>query len=192
MSSLSWDTVKNLPMLGLILTLVSASLFGLCNVIVKQVSNIDPFTIAVFRFVGIALPASTVVIYRNEVGCSSDFSPKFKQHFFAQNPLPQGKRWVLIVRSVMGATNLIIHFYGLKHMPMADVNMISAGSPVWVVIFARIFLKEPLIMFDIINIFVTLLGILFIIKPPFIFGYDPSFILDNQYYIAGLIGNPCF
>ena len=96
------------------------------------------------------------------------------------------------MRSVMGATNLIIHFYGLKHMPMADVNMISAGSPVWVVIFARIFLKEPLIMFDIINIFVTLLGILFIIKPPFIFGYDPSFILDNQYYIAGLIGNPFF
>ena len=49
-------------------------------------------------------------------------------------------------------------------MPMADVNMISAGSPIWVVIFARIFLKEPLKVFDIINVFVTLLGILFIIR----------------------------
>ena len=87
----------------------------------------------------------------------------------------------------MGASNLIIHFYGLKHMPMADANMISAASPVWVVIFARIFLKEPLLIFDIVNIFVTLLGILFIIRPPFIFGYDPSFILDNEYYIASLI-----
>jgi len=64
----------------------------------------------------------------------------------------------------MGASNLIIHFYGLKHMPMADVNMIGAASPVWVVIFARMFLKEPVILFDIINIFVTLIGIVFIIK----------------------------
>ena len=72
-------------------------------------------------------------------------------------------------------------------MPMADVNMISAGSPIWVVIFARVFLKERLLVFDIINIFITLLGIVFIIKPPFIFGYDPSFVLDNEYYIAGVV-----
>ena len=64
----------------------------------------------------------------------------------------------------MGASNLIIFFYGLKHMPMADVNMISAGSPIWVVISARIFLKEPLLAFDILNIFITLLGIVFIIR----------------------------
>ena len=69
-----------------------------------------------------------------------------------------------MLRSVFGASNLIIHFYGLKHMPMADANMISAASPVWVVIFARMFLKEPIILFDVINIFVTLSGIVFIIK----------------------------
>ena len=77
--------------------------------------------------------------------------------------------------------------FSLKHMPMADVNMISAGSPIWVVIFARIFLKERLLVFDIINIFITLLGIVFIIKPPFIFGYDLSFEFDHQYYVAGVV-----
>ena len=81
-----------------------------------------------------------------------------------KDPFPKNKRLLLIVRSVFGASNLLIVFYGLKHMPMADVNMISAGSPIWVVIFARIFLKEPLMVFDIINVFVTLLGILFIIR----------------------------
>ena len=81
-----------------------------------------------------------------------------------KDPFPKNKRLLLIVRSVFGASNLLIIFYGLKHMPMADVNMISAGSPIWVVIFARIFLKEPLMVFDIINVFVTLLGILFIIR----------------------------
>ena len=62
---------------------------------------------------------------------------------------------------------------------MADVNMISAGSPIWVVIFARIFLKEPLAVFDIVNVFVTLLGILFIIRyypewSTLIIGRDPQ------------------
>jgi len=160
-------SAKQIPMLGLLITLVSACLFSVCNVIVKQSQDIDPFTIAVYRFLGIAMPAASIVIYRNE------------------NPLPKERRWHLLARSVMGASNLIIHFYGLKHMPMADVNMISAASPIWVVIFARLFLKEPLLVFDVCNIIVTLLGILFIIRPPFIFGYDPSFSVDGQYYLAG-------
>ena len=54
----------------------------------------DPFTIATYRFVGIALPALSIIIYRNE------------------DPFPRGKRLVLIARSVMGASNLIIFFYG--------------------------------------------------------------------------------
>ena len=49
------------------MSLLSASLFGLCNVIVKYVDSVDPFTIAVYRFLGIALPALSVVIYKNEV-----------------------------------------------------------------------------------------------------------------------------
>ena len=90
---------------------------------------------------------------------------KVSDAFLVQkDPFPNGKRLILVVRSVFGASNLIIHFYGLKHMPMADTNMISAASPIWVVIFARIFLKEPLKVFDVINVFVTLLGILFIIR----------------------------
>ena len=64
---LNWAQLKTVPCLGLMLSLVSASLFGLCNVIVKYVQAVDPFTIAVYRFLGIALPALSIVIYRNEV-----------------------------------------------------------------------------------------------------------------------------
>ena len=81
-----------MPMLGLLIALASSCLFALCNVIVQQVSgrdtiivlftssvdtsinsislqvkSVDPFTIAVYRFIGIALPALSIVIYRNEV-----------------------------------------------------------------------------------------------------------------------------
>ena len=102
----------------------------------------------------------------------------------------------------MGASNLIIHFYGLKHMPMgdtllmllsnvvfvpADANMLSAASPIWVVLLGRVFLKEKLGLVDVLNVVITLGGILLIIRPPFIFGHDPSFVFDSQYYIAAVI-----
>jgi len=163
------ERIVKLPLLGLIIAFISASLFGLCNVIVKQVKDVDPFTIGFYRFIGIGLPASSFVIYRSE------------------DPFPKGKRLLLVVRSVLGCTNLLIHFYGLKHMPIADANMISSASPIWTAIFGRIFLKEPLKCFDIFNVFTTLLGILFIIRPPFIFGYDPQFKFDTPYYIAAVI-----
>jgi len=160
---------KRVPALGLLVCLTAAALFGICNVIVKQVKDVDMFTIAFYRFMGIFFPALSVVIYRQE------------------DPFPREKRWTLLVRSVMGASNLIIFFYGLKHMPLADTNMISAGSPIWCVIFARIFLKEKLYLFDIVNVFITLLGILFILQPPFIFGYGSMASLGSDYYIAGLV-----
>ena len=38
-----------------------------------------------------------------------------------QDPFPKGKVWMLIVRSVMGASNLCVHFYGVKHMPIGGI-----------------------------------------------------------------------
>ena len=170
---------------GLLLSLLASFLFGLGNVIVKYLDNIDPFTIATFRFIGIALPALSIVIYKNEVWANINLTIQYSILCIClQDPFPCDKRWLLILRSIMGASNLIIFFYGLKHMPIADVNMISAGSPIWCVIFARykvyinqfniwflsnlstfrIFLKEKLLLFDMCNMFVTLVGIVFIIR----------------------------
>ena len=28
---------------------------------------------------------------------------------------------------------------------------------------------------------------IFIRRPPFIFGYDPSFVFDSEYYVAGIV-----
>ena len=57
--------------------------------------------------------------------------------------------------------------------------MLSAASPIWVVLLGRVFLKEKLGLVDVLNVV--------IIRPPAIFGYDPSFVLDPQYYVAAVI-----
>ena len=65
--------------------------------------------------------------------------------------------------------------------------MISAASPIWTVIFARVFLKEPLKLIDVFNVLITLTGILFIIRPPLIFGTDPLGHVDPSYYLAACV-----
>ena len=61
------ERLKRVPLLGFILCVLSAGIFGLCNVIVKKVEAVDPFTIAFYRFLGILFPSISIVIYRQEV-----------------------------------------------------------------------------------------------------------------------------
>ena len=58
--------------------------------------------------------------------------------------------------------------------------MISATSPMFTTIQARIFLKEKISSSDIINILLVFAGIIFIVKPPFIFGQSEMYTEDPE------------
>eukprot|EP00094_Tigriopus_californicus_P007819 TCALIF_07530-PA protein Name:"Similar to SLC35G1 Solute carrier family 35 member G1 (Homo sapiens)" AED:0.08 eAED:0.08 QI:0/1/0.6/1/1/1/5/61/373 len=156
------------PIFGVLIVFMSAFMFSTTNVMVKAVDRVDPFTIAFFRFLGILFPAISVILYQNN-------------EFF-----PKGHRKMLITRSILGSTNLLIHFFALKHMPIADVNMAAAAAPALTVLFGRIFLKEKIIILDGINLILVVFGVILIIKPPFIFGYGPEYQRDPKYYTAAI------
>lgn len=165
-----WPSVQRCfrPIFGVLIVFMSAFMFSITNVMVKAVDRVDPFTIAFFRFLGIFFPAIPVILYQNN-------------EFF-----PKGHRKMLIIRSILGSTNLLIHFYALKHMPIADVNMAAAAAPALTVLFGRIFLKEKIIILDGINLILVVFGVILIIKPPFIFGYGPEYQRDPEYYMAAI------
>ena len=50
-----------------IIVYVYNKVYNVVHIVSSQVKSVDPFTIAVYRFIGIALPALSIVIYRNEV-----------------------------------------------------------------------------------------------------------------------------
>ncbi|XP_054279903.1 solute carrier family 35 member G1 [Macrosteles quadrilineatus] len=140
------------PYLGLMLACISSLFFSLCSVIVKWLTNVHPMELAACRFVGVLLPAIPIVIWRNE------------------NPYPSGKRLMLLLRSFVGTTGLMLSFYAFRHMPLADSSVIVFSVPVFVAIFARIFLKEPCGLFNVVTILLTLIGVILITRPPFMFG----------------------
>ena len=95
-----------------------------------------------------------------------------------------------MARACLGSSGVLIHFYGLKHMPQGDVSMLTAGAPALTAIFAFFILKEKIILLDILNVVLVLAGMVLIIKPPFIFGYSKEYEADPEYAVAA-IGVSC-
>lgn len=139
-------------MLGILLAALSSLFFSLSSLIVKLLNDVDPLELAAIRFVGVLLPAVPILIYKN------------------QNPFPKGQRLMLLLRSFAGATALSLVFYAIRHMPLADASVIVFSVPVVVAIFARVFLKEPCGLFHYFTLFLTMLGVVMITRPPFLFG----------------------
>jgi len=117
------DKKRAVPHLGIIMAVGSSFFFSLSSLIVKLVPDIHPVALAAYRFMGILLPSIPVVIYRQE------------------EPFPKGKRLLLLLRAFLGTTSLMSQFYALRHMPLADASVIIFSVPVFVAIFARIFLN---------------------------------------------------
>lgn len=117
--------------------------------------------LAAFRFVGVLLPAIPIVIYKGD------------------HPFPKGRRIMLLLRSFVGTTGLMLSFYAFRYMPLADASVIVFSVPVFVAIFARIFLKEPCGLFNVITVCLTLIGVVLITRPPLIFGHTVVSLTDT-------------
>ncbi|XP_012269778.1 solute carrier family 35 member G1 [Athalia rosae] len=153
---------RSCPYLGLMLAALSSLFFSLCSVIVKGLVEVNPMELAAFRFVGVLLPAIPIVIYKGE------------------HPFPKGRRMMLLLRSFVGTTGLMLSFYAFRHMPLADASVVVFSVPVFVAIFARIFLKEPCGIFNVITVCLTLIGVVLITRPPLIFGNTVESLTDNH------------
>lgn len=160
-------TTTRPPYFGVLLATLSSLFFSLCSVIVKGLTDINPIELAMFRFIGL-LPAIPIAMYKQE------------------EVFPSGKRILLLLRSFVGATSLICSFYAFRQMELGDASTILFSTPVFVGIFAKVFLKEPCGYFHVGTIALTLLGIIFITTPKAIFG-ESEVVLPEQ--LPGLSSN---
>ncbi|XP_053635556.2 solute carrier family 35 member G1 [Cherax quadricarinatus] len=160
-----------LPHVGLFMAVFSSLFFSLCSVIVKILSDVSPMELAVFRFIGILLPTLPLIIRRGDT------------------PFPRGLRLMLVLRGLVGATSLMLQFYAFRHMPLADASVIVFSVPVFVAVFARVFLGEPCGLFHGVVILLTVAGVILIARPPLLFGsLSDAYTLENWWGAAAAIG----
>jgi drug/metabolite transporter (DMT)-like permease len=75
-----------------------------------------------------------------------------------------GKPWLLFFRGFIGFCALLMFFYNVANISLAEAMTFSKTSPIFTAIFAFIFLKEKLYAKGWIGVFIGFVGILFITK----------------------------
>ncbi|KAI8823174.1 uncharacterized protein EV422DRAFT_394630 [Fimicolochytrium jonesii] len=92
---------------------------------------------------------------------------------------PKGVRGLLFLRGVVGFMGLTCGWYALSLLTLADSTVLGFLSPVFTAILARLVLNEPYQLVDAITGTLSMVGVLFIARPPFLFGSTPTSTLDT-------------
>ena len=83
----------------------------------------------------------------------------------------KGQRLMLSLRGIFGALCMNSTYLAVALMDPSDATALFNCSIIFVTIFARIFLKEKLTLVHLIALAITILGVVFISKPTFLFGH---------------------
>ncbi|XP_076038511.1 uncharacterized protein LOC143023781 [Oratosquilla oratoria] len=158
----------SIPHAGILLAIASSLCFSFGSALVKVLEHMNPMELVVFRFLLMWVFNLPLLVHSRK------------------HPLPKGHRIALVVRGIAGATSVMCHFYAFKHMPIADAGTITFTSPIFVLFFSWVLLKEPCDALNIVLVMVTLSGIVCIAKPPFIFGNVEGLAKSDQ-ELGGLI-----
>ncbi|CAG7727928.1 unnamed protein product, partial [Allacma fusca] len=83
----------------------------------------------------------------------------------------------LLLRSTAALSSLIIQFYSLQYISLADQMVIGSSQPVFVSIVAYFLLGEKCGLIPVVNCFLTIIGMCIVAKPPMLTGQE-SFETD--------------
>ena len=138
--------IKNMDR-GILLMLLASLSFAFMGGFAKVVSQV--------------LPPVEVTFFRNIFGVVLVGLSIWKV------PLQQtgGKLWLLVFRGSMGFSALLAYFYIMAHIPLGEAVTYNKTSPIFVAIFAYIFLKEKLHPSALIAIVLGFVGIVLVAQP---------------------------
>ncbi len=151
---------------AVLLMLLSALSFALMGACVKFLSGISVYQKVFFRNLVTLIITAVIFIVKKENPIKKEPAVK-----------------ILIARSLAGLGGVFFFFYALSNIDLANASMLNKLSPVFVLIFAGIFLKEKLSLHKWAIIGISLIGALLIIKP--------GFNLKLLPFLSGLLSSIC-
>ena len=86
---------------------------------------------------------------------------------FLRKPLKQvgGKPWLLLFRALIGFFSMLVFFYNIAHIPLADAMTFSRTAPIFTAILAFFFLKEHIGWKGWVAVFFGFVGMDMVMKP---------------------------
>ena len=130
------------------------------------------------------IPSMQKGFFRNIIAVFISSIPLIKHWRFINIPRNNTGWLVLISRSVFGTIGLVLNFYAISHISLADSSIIQKLSPFIIIILSYIFFKEEMTRFQFFSIIIAFIGIILIIKPS---GND----IISMGALAALLGALC-
>ncbi|XP_049615266.1 solute carrier family 35 member G1 [Syngnathus scovelli] len=178
----SQEKPKRCPGIGLFYAFLSTVFFSIISLLVKTIQGVHAIEISGIRCFFQMLFIAPLLIYH-------------KTGFLG----PRNKRPYLMLRGFLGSNAMILLFYAVQQMPLADATVIMFSNPVFTSLLAWVFLKEKCTIWDCVFTVFTLTGVILIARPPFLFGEHIQGIEGNYTNhikgtiaaFAGAIGAAC-
>lgn len=136
------------------------------------------------KFVGMEISTFEKLFFRSLVTSILSIYPirkDLKQIWGSNNK----SRVFILFRCGFGITGAVLYFYSIDRLYLANSSLLNKLSPVFITIFATIFLKEHLKKYQIYLLIVTLIGALLVIKPTLNFEIIPSLAGFSSAIFAG-------
>lgn len=151
--------VLNPKIKGIIAILISAIGFSFMSVFFRLSGDLPVFQKSLAR----NLVAMFIPLF---------FIFKYKQPMFGK----LSSQPLLISRSTLGLTGVLLNIYALDHMVLSDADTLMKLNPFWTILLCFIFLHEKVRKYQISAMIVAILGMLLIVKPEFSSSFIPAFI----------------
>jgi drug/metabolite transporter (DMT)-like permease len=98
-----------------------------------------------------------------------------------------GRPGVLLLRGLLGFAALSCFYFALIHLPLADATVLQYTNPVWTALLAVWLLGERMRRSEAALVLLSLLGVVLIVRPSFLFGSGPE-RLDMLAVALALLG----
>ncbi|MCI5730999.1 MAG: DMT family transporter [Eubacterium sp.] len=148
---------------GILYIILAGFFFSLMTFFVKCSGNLPTMQKAFFRN-AVAMIVSIVLLARSEEG------------FY----IKKSSRPCLFLRSLCGTVGLILNFYAIDRLGLADSNILNKLSPFFAIVMSVFILKEKANKVEWLSVAIAFIGAIFVIKP--------SFQITSVYGLIGLLG----
>jgi len=136
------------PLRALAWMSLSALGFSVMTIFVKILSDTTPHFQLVFFRSSVNLIIQLVIAY-----------------YLGQKIFPKSDKAILVFRGLAGFGSLTCFFYAITHLPVSVAAMLSGCSPVFVIVFSAVLLRERLTAVSLGLISVVFAGLVLLLRP---------------------------
>ncbi len=119
------------------------------------------FMAAFVRIAGTELPRSEIIFFRNFIGLLLLLPLVMQQHVSLKTSCIR----LHLLRSAAGLTAMVLYFFAIANLPLAGAVLLNYTSPIFVALFASLWLKERLTRSRKLAVMVGIGGVLCLFQP---------------------------